>query len=79
MSDKIFIKVRKLIADHLRVDEARITMETAFKEDLRADSLDLVELIMGLEETFDLEIEETAAENIKTVGDAVGYIQKHSK
>lgn len=79
MSDKVFAKVRKLIADHLRVDEARINMDTAFKEDLRADSLDLVELIMGLEETFDLEIEETAAESIKTVGDAVEYIQRHSK
>lgn len=79
MSDKLFPKVRKLIADHLRADEASITMETAFKEDLKADSLDLVEMIMGLEETFDLEIDELAAERIKTVGDAVEYIRKHSK
>lgn len=79
MSDKLFLRVRKLIADHLRVDEEPITMDTAFKEDLHADSLDLVELIMALEETFDLEIEEAAAERIKTVGDAVEYIRKHDK
>lgn len=79
MSDKVFVRVRKLIAEHLRVDESQINMDTAFKADLRADSLDLVELIMGLEETFDLEIEESAAESIKTVGDAVEYIQKHNK
>lgn len=79
MADKLFLKVRKLIADHLRADEESITMDTAFKEDLKADSLDLVEMIMGLEETFDLEIDELAAERIKAVGDAVEYIRKHTK
>lgn len=79
MSDRVFLKVRKLIAGHLRVDEERITMDTSFREDLRADSLDLVEMIMVLEETYDLEIEEVAAETIKSVGDAVEYIRKYAK
>jgi acyl carrier protein len=79
VSDRVFLQVRKLIAGQLRVDEERITMDTSFREDLRADSLDLVELIMLLEETYDLEIEESVAENIKSVGNAVEYIRKYAK
>ncbi len=79
MTDKLFAKVRKLIADHLGIDEEQINMDSSFKDDLNADSLDLVEMIMGLEEMFDIEIAEDEAESIKTVGDAVEYIRKHSK
>lgn len=70
----IFEKVKSLVAEQLGVDAADITLETSF-DDLNADSLDVVELIMSLEEEFDLEIPDEDAETIKTVGDAVEYIK----
>lgn len=75
----VFERVRKIIAEQLGVDESEIQKETSFVEDLNADSLDLVELIMSLEEEFsaegqDVEISDEDAEKIVTVGDAVNYI-----
>jgi acyl carrier protein len=72
-----FEKVSAVIADLLKVEESEITMESSFVDDLGADSLDLVELIMGLETEFDIEIPDEDAEKIQTVGDAVNYIKEH--
>ncbi|MDP4177415.1 MAG: acyl carrier protein [Bacillota bacterium] len=73
----IFDKIKKIIAEQLSVDEDEITLESSFMEDLGADSLDLVELIMALEEEFDTEIPDEDAEKISTVGNAVDYIKAH--
>lgn len=70
-----FDKVKSIVAEQLGVDTADITLETSF-DDLNADSLDVVELIMALEEEFDIEIPDEDAEKIKTVGDAVDYIKE---
>ena len=72
-----FNKVKAVIVDLLKTDEDAITMESSFVDDLGADSLDLVELIMGLETEFDIEIPDEDAEKIQTVGDAVEYIKAH--
>ncbi len=72
----IFAKVKSIVVDQLGVDEGDVTMETSFEE-LNADSLDIVELIMALEEEFDLDIPDEEAEKIRTVGDAVDYIKKN--
>ncbi|NLZ94079.1 MAG: acyl carrier protein [Firmicutes bacterium] len=72
----VFTQVKGLISDQLSVDEDEITMETSF-EDLNADSLDIVELVMAIEEKFNLEISDDEVENIKTVGDVVRYIEAH--
>ncbi|HOM02613.1 MULTISPECIES: acyl carrier protein [Acetivibrio] len=74
----VFEKVRKIIAEQLGVEEDEITMESSFIDDLGADSLDIVELIMALEEEFDLEIPDSEAEKISTVGDVVEYIKNNS-
>lgn len=74
----IFEKVKKIIVEQLGVEEDDITMESSFIDDLGADSLDIVELIMALEEEFDLEIPDNEAEKITTVGDAVEYIKANS-
>lgn len=70
-----FEKLKKIIAEVLNVDEAEITMETTFVDDLGADSLDVFQIIMGLEEEFDIEIPNEEAEKIVTVGDAVEQIK----
>lgn len=70
-------RVKKIIVDRLGVDESQITLESNFKEDLEADSLDIVELVMELEDEFDLEISDEDAEKIATVGDVVDYINAH--
>ncbi len=67
-------KVKQIIADQLEVSIGKLTMDTTF-EDIDADSLDIVELVMALEEEFDLEISDQEIENIKTVGDVVRYIE----
>lgn len=74
----VFEKVKKLVVEQLGVEEDDITMESSFIDDLGADSLDIVELIMALEEEFGLEIPDNEAEKITTVGDAVGYITKNT-
>ena len=71
-----FDKVKDVVLDKLGVEESQITMEASFVDDLGADSLDTVELIMELEEEFGIEIPDEDAENITTVGSAVGYIDK---
>ena len=68
-------RVKQVIVDQLGVDDAAVTMEASFVEDLGADSLDIVELIMGLETEFDIEIPDEEAEKISTVGDAVNYLK----
>ncbi len=73
-----FDKVKEIVVEQLGVEENEVTMEASFIEDLGADSLDIVELIMALEEEFDLEIPDKEAEKIATVGDAVQYIKAHS-
>ena len=70
-----FEKVRAIIADVLNLDENEITEESAFEDDLGADSLDIFQIIMGIEEEFDIEIENEEAESIVTVGDAVEKIK----
>ena len=69
-------KIKKIIVDQLGVDESKITEDSSFVDDLGADSLDIVELIMAFEEEFDMEIPDEDAEKIKTVGDAVKYLDK---
>lgn len=70
-----FDKLREIIADVLNVDPKEITMETTFMEDLGADSLDVFQIVMGIEETFEIEIPAEKAEHITTVGEAVALIQ----
>lgn len=73
-----FERVKSVIVDQLGADEASITLESSFVDDLGADSLDIVELIMGLETEFDIEIPDDQAEKISTVGDAVNYIKDNA-
>ena len=72
----IFEKVRTIVSEQLSVDAEEVTLKSNFQNDLGADSLDTVELVMALEEAFDIEIPDEAAEGITTVGDAVKYIQE---
>ena len=69
------VKVKKIVADHLGIDEAKVTEESSFIDDLGADSLDTVELVMAFEEEFGSEISDSEAEKILTVGDAVKFIE----
>lgn len=73
----IFEKVKTVIAEQLGLDENEVNMESSFIDDLGADSLDIVELIMALEEEFNLEIPDEDAEKISSVGDVVEYIKAH--
>jgi acyl carrier protein len=70
-------RVRAIVADRLGVDEDKVSMDAEFIGDLNADSLDLVEVIMAMEQEFDVEIKDEDAENIRTVADAVQYIDEH--
>jgi acyl carrier protein len=72
-------KVKQIISEQLGVDEGEVTPSASFTDDLGADSLDQVELVMALEEAFDVEISDEDAEKIRTVQDAIDYIDKHSK
>jgi len=73
--DEILDKVKSVIVDQLSVDEADVVEDASFIDDLGADSLDIVELVMALEEEFGISIPDEEAENIKTVGDAVAFIE----
>jgi acyl carrier protein len=77
MADNIEVKVREKIAEQLGVAADEVKPESSFIEDLGADSLDIVELVMALEEEFNIEISDEDAEKIRTVKDVVGYIQAH--
>jgi len=70
-------KVKSIVTEQLGVDAEEVTEEASFIEDLGADSLDIVELVMALEEEYDLEISDEEAEKIRTVGDVVAYIESH--
>ncbi len=71
---EVFEKIKEIIVDVLGIDESQVTMDARFREDLEADSLDLVELVMAMEEAFDAEISDEEAQKIATVGEAVKYI-----
>ena len=71
-------KIREIVAEQLGVDVEEVTPEASFIDDLGADSLDTVELVMALEEAFEIEIPDEDAEQIKTVNDAIKYIESHS-
>jgi acyl carrier protein len=75
----IFEKVKDIIADQLGIDADEISMESSFMDDLGADSLDIVELIMALESEFDLEIPDEDAEKISTVANVVDYVKAHTE
>jgi acyl carrier protein len=77
MSEDLEKNVKKLIADQLNISEDEIQDDSSFMEDLGADSLDTVELVMALEEEFGIEIPDEEAEKIKTVGNAISYIKDH--
>jgi acyl carrier protein len=79
MSATIEQKVKNIIADQLGVGEDEVKATSSFIEDLGADSLDIVELVMAMEEEFEVEIPDEEAENIKTVQDAVNYVTTHKK
>ena len=79
MSANIEQKVKNIIAEQLGVGEDEIKTTSSFIEDLGADSLDIVELVMAMEEEFEVEIPDEEAENIKTVQDAVNYVTTHKK
>ncbi|MCL6457113.1 MAG: acyl carrier protein [Gorillibacterium sp.] len=77
MSD-VVERVKRIVIDRLGVEEIKVTQEASFKDDLGADSLDVVELVMELEDEFDIEISDEDAERITTVGEVVKYIQSHT-
>ena len=78
MATDIADKVKKMVVDHLGVDESKVTAEANFIDDLGADSLDTVELVMAFEEEFGAEISDSEAEKILTVGDAIKFIENKS-
>lgn len=73
----VYERVQGIVAERLGVDEDKVTMDAEFIGDLNADSLDLVEVIMAMEQEFDVEIKDEEAEKIRTVKDAVSFIEEH--
>jgi len=78
MTKDISSKVKKIVADHLGIEETKVTDESSFIDDLGADSLDTVELVMSLEEEFDIEISDDEAENILTVQAAIDHVNNNA-
>ncbi|HHU07131.1 MAG TPA: acyl carrier protein [Clostridiaceae bacterium] len=76
-AEQIFERVRDLLSEQLRIDAESITMEDNFIDDMNADSLDIVEMVMAMEQEFDVSIPDEEAERIKTVGDAVAFIKEN--
>jgi acyl carrier protein len=80
MSDNVtFERLRDIISDTLKVDKEKVTPEASFQDDLKADSLDLVELIMAFEDEYEVEIPDEDAQKIRTVSQAMEYVQAHGK
>jgi acyl carrier protein len=79
MASEVEAKVREIICEQLGVSEGDVTPDASFIEDLGADSLDIVELVMALEEEYDMEISDEEAEKIRTVQDVVNYIESHQQ
>ncbi|HXU03564.1 MAG TPA: acyl carrier protein [Polyangia bacterium] len=79
MADEIEEKVKKIIIEQLEVAPDKVKLEASFSDDLKADSLAVVELVLALEEQFKIEIPDEDTEKIKTVGDAINYIKAHAK
>ncbi len=77
MDEELFGQVKEVIAEQLNVEPDEIHEDSSFVDDLGADSLDLVELVMALEDNFDMKIPDEDVESIKTVGDAIAYIESH--
>ena len=75
MSENVKEKIKKIVADHLGIEEEKVTEEASFIDDLGADSLDTVELVMAFEEEFEIEIPDDAAEKIQTIKDAIDFIE----
>ena len=75
MSDDVKVKIKKIVADHLGIEEEKVVEEASFIDDVGADSLDTVELVMAFEEKFGIEIPDDAAETIQTVQNAIDYIE----
>lgn len=75
----MFDQIKKIVAENLNVEEENITPESSFKEDLKADSLDLFEMVMALEEEFDMEIPSEDLEQLETVKDVMSYIESHKE
>ncbi len=73
----MFEEIRKIVAENLGVDEGKIQMDTSFKEDLEADSLDLFEMVMALEESYDVEIPSEDLEELTTIEEVMKYIESH--
>ncbi len=78
-SEEVLEKVKGIIVEQLGVADSAVTMEASFIDDLGADSLDIVELVMAIEEEFDMEIPDSDAEKVATVGDVVEYIKENAK
>lgn len=78
-NEELFASIKGMIVDQLNVDEDSITMESSFIDDLNADSLDMVELVMAMEQEFDVSIPDEVAEKVVTVGDAVEYIKSNAQ
>jgi len=76
---KIFDAVKKVVVEQLGVSDSEVTREASYVDDLGADSLDTVELVMALEEAFGMEIPDEDAEKIKSIGDTINYITSHAK
>mmetsp|Transcript_21454 Transcript_21454/g.35529 ORF Transcript_21454/g.35529 Transcript_21454/m.35529 type:complete len:109 (-) Transcript_21454:112-438(-) len=76
ISDEQFSTLQGIISEQLDVESEKVTLEASFTEDLDADSLDVVEMVMSIEETFEIEIDDEAASSIKTVGDVCNYLDK---
>lgn len=75
----MFEEIRKIVAENLSVEEDTITMETSFKEDLEADSLDLFEMVMALEEAYEIEIPSEDLEQLLNIADVISYIESHKE
>lgn len=75
----MFEKIKEIIADKLSIDTEEITLDSSFIDDLNADSLDIVELIMALEDELEMEIPDEVVENFKTVGDVVNYVKSNTE